>query len=598
MNKSTLTKWVQEHLFLNAYWERLGRSSWVFLLAFTLQMVINVQFVSRSYALLPEGEELIVGLSQTETLVRGFIRIAFWSSLLWWGHALFSSRWGRQLAGGVIVFLSSSIFLLEAFTLGRYGAVYSHGVVLALAGTNPSEASEYIESSLSLSTLIRPVGMLCLLLLISWAWVRYSPRWWSKFSSIALSLLLVVPTLMTALYSLPRTYDKVMTSGHAYDLTIAPNDRVLWNTIGFLKNSKAIASSVERMKDIDLQLSVHQDPSTPAQEDLNVIVVIGETLRRDYMHCYGYPLSNTPRLDSILSTGDLIAYDSVVSPAPNTIESLTKILTYQTNDSGGNWYDYPALPTVFAQAGYWVEWISNQESSGTFIQPINTFAHLADEHHYVHARSIDEEHDQTKHFFDEGVFPYLISADKARAKGRSGLMQVVHLLGSHPLYKKRFPEAYARFTPQDLPIRRGEKPDQDIADYVNSVYYNDYVVSEIINRYSNRSTLLLYFSDHGEILYDDPRNPTYCDHGMTVEGVSVPLLIYMSPSMRNKYPELYEQLVSYKDRRIMLDLFTHTLPALLGIRTQYSTPELEFLSPGYRASRPRIIRSLNQELVL
>ena len=78
------------------------------------------------------------------------------------------------------------------------------------------------------------------------------------------------------------------------------------------------------MKNIDLGQLTREDRLGNA----SIVVIIGETLRRDYMHCYGYPLSNTPHLDSILKTGDMIRYSNVISPAGNTIESLTKVLDH------------------------------------------------------------------------------------------------------------------------------------------------------------------------------------------------------------------------------------------------------------------------------
>lgn len=50
------------------------------------------------------------------------------------------------------------------------------------------------------------------------------------------------------------------------------------------------------------------------------------------------------------------------------------------------------------------------------------------------------------------------------------------------------------------------KKKKEIADYDNATRYNDYVLMQIINRFRNQNTVLLYFSDHGEEVYD------YRDH--------------------------------------------------------------------------------------
>lgn len=577
----------------------LSEGLWIFVLIFVSQMSINALFIHKSYSLLPEGEHLIAEVSQTGALIRSTLRSLFWASIVWWGYALLvRSRIVKVIYSGWGITFAIIMFAVEGFLLHRYGMVYGQSFIQVLAGTNPREASEYFEATFDWKLLFF-LGLSVSVLI--WAIIKYVS--WAKGRVFGWSRLLfigtILPVIVVLLYSTPRTYAKVKSSGQAYDLTIAPYDRLIWNTYGFLRESASISKAIERVIQLDLE-SKKIDPYVPLppQEGLNIIIIVGETLRRDYMHCYGFPLANTPGIDSILATGDMVPYTDVVSPAPNTIESLTKVLTYQTNDLPGKWYDYPALPQALQKAGYWVEWTSNQESTGTFIQPLNTFAKLSNGYKYVNARSIDEEHDATKTNYDEDVLPHLQDVEKAKTNGKKGFVQVIHLMGSHPVYGKRFPREFARFTPDSLQTRRGKVEDKVVADYINSIYYNDYIVTQIINKYSNLNSIVFYFSDHGEIIYDDPRNPTYTDHGMLPQGVSVPFFVYLSPQIRNAYSELYKRIRDMKDRRIMLDLFSHSLTGLLGIQNKYSNPELDFFSDQYKQDRKRVIRSFNQELVL
>lgn len=586
-------------LFFDKYVQALGQGLWFFLLLLVLQMSINTLFILHSYSLLPEGESLIAEVSMYGSFARSLLRVLFWSSLGWWLYALLSlNKVSRAIARVAVLLIAVGVFVLEGFIFMRYGMVYCHSVVQILSGTNPREAQEYFESAFDF-TLLLPIlfGLVLLIVAIS----RYES--WAKRKSfrwvLVLFCLLIPPFLVVSFYSTPRTYDKVHSTGQAYDLTIAPYDRLLWNTYGFIRESRAIANVSSRIAQIDVgEITRTAYVAAPSQNKLNIVVVVGETLRRDYMHCYGFPLPNTPGIDSLLSTGDMIAYTDAVSPAPNTIESLTKVFTYQTNDMPGKWYEYPTLPSIFSRAGYWVEWVSNQESTGTFIQPLNTFAKLSDGHSYVNARSIDEEHDATKHFYDEDVIPHLKTVAIAEQNEKQGLLQIVHLMGSHPVYEKRFPKSFERFKITDLPVRRTEEQDDIVADYINSVYYNDYVVTNIVKQYADKPSIVIYFSDHGEVIYDDPDDPSYCDHGMIPVGVNVPFLVYLSPMVRADYPDLYDRINKYKTRPIMLDLFTHSLAGLFGINNKFSNSELDFFSDQYRETRPRVIRSFGKELRL
>ena len=69
--------------------------------------------------------------------------------------------------------------------------------------------------------------------------------------SLLLSLIiLAVPT--------PRTYEWVMQFGTAFDQTISPFDRVVWNSIGFVHEKHKIEDAARKMHQLDLGKSTSQ----------------------------------------------------------------------------------------------------------------------------------------------------------------------------------------------------------------------------------------------------------------------------------------------------------------------------------------------------
>lgn len=64
----------------------------------------------------------------------------------------------------------------------------------------------------------------------------------------------------------------------------------------------------------------------------NYVLVIGESNRWDYMHAYGYPLENTPFMES---RGLLL--EGMMSVADYTIPSLQKALTKTSKDASVNY---------------------------------------------------------------------------------------------------------------------------------------------------------------------------------------------------------------------------------------------------------------------
>lgn len=166
-------------------------------------------------------------------------------------------------------------------------------------------------------------------------------------------------------------------------------------------------------------------------------------------------------------------------------------------------------------------------------------------------------------------------------------------MGSHALYESRYPEGWNKFDASD--ISRGDLGNAErlvIAQYMNSVYYNDYIVSQIIEHYAHTPTMVVYFSDHGEVLYNDPDNPTYASHAFIPTGVEIPFLVYMSPSLQQMAPNLYERIKASVDYPIMMDTFADALLGILGVKSKYTQPSANFWSEDYDLHRERIIHDV------
>ena len=571
------------------YVQRMKETLWVLVFVLSLQFLLTIHLVQVSGNFFASG----VGLTTAGVLLRCTYRSLFWAVLCWLIVAVPRGRGRRWVAAGIAGFMVL-LHLLESFLLTTYGMGYAHPIILAIAGTNPQEASEYWSSTFSIIPLLRPVGEVFWAGEVAWG-VRHLLRRFSLSLSLSkftafFGILAITGLLVShAVFVIPNTYRWVMNFGTAFDLTMSPMDRLVWNSVGFAHETYLVRKGAEEMRSLDLgKVHASDEPFGP----MNVVVVIGETLRRDQMHCYGHPLPNTPGLDSLVATGDLTLFSDVVSPGTSTIESLTHVLTLKQVDDANPWYTYPALPYILSRAGYHTRWVSNQESTGAIVQPLNSLAALSDYVKYVHARSIDGDRDEQAADYDIDVVPQL----QALCPGERKMVQFVHLEGSHPLYSKRFPKSYARFTPVEMPQHLTGEQKQVLSDYINSVYYNDYVVTQIIRRYASTPSLVIYFSDHGEVLYDDPEHPDFAGHSRTKPCAEVPFMVYISPALRAQAPQLVNLMQSAKDRRIMNDLFTNSLVALLGIKTKYSDPRLEFFGEGYDASRPRVLRGWGKEL--
>ena len=561
----------------SAYVGRLAKTFPIFAFILILQLFLSVH-------LLGEGSVMQMGIRAFfQIWAVSTFRSLFWAALAWalvaWPR---TKGWRRFASGGAVVFFCI-LHLLESYLLGKYGEGYTFSVVTILMATTVAESREYLTTILSPGDFLRGLAEI----VTSWLLAFWLPKKICSRRVIdkgerllpALLILVCLAGLTNLAVFTPRIYSYVSRSGAPIDATLSPMDRLVWNTGLVYAETSKIRSKMSEIESLDLgQLQVAEPYGR-----INVVVVIGESLRRSYMHCYGYPLENTPRLDSLIADGSVVAYSDVISPAAGTVESLTKVLTYLSLDSLGAWYDYPSLTNILARSGYETYWVSNQEITGEYVQPVNVIARMANNVRYVKMRTPASDWKAIENAgYDMEVISYLHKVDSIRKKS---VVQFVHLIGSHTDYAQRYPKSHARFSSKDIDAP-GDKA--CIADYVNSIYYNDEVVASIAEHYKNEATILFYFSDHGESMFDVPDKPTFFGHGLALKSnVEIPFMVYVSPKLRQEFPGLYERIVRYKDRPIVNDLFTNSLLGLLGVTSKYSNEKLEFFSDGYDATRPR-----------
>ena len=89
----------------------------------------------------------------------------------------------------------------------------------------------------------------------------------------------------------------------------------------------------------------YKDPGF--QNPINVVLVLGESTRAASMHCYGFALPTTPKLDELRSRGEIAVFTDVVSPSNATIASTQAMLTFYTNEQDKEqWHEYPDLVSV------------------------------------------------------------------------------------------------------------------------------------------------------------------------------------------------------------------------------------------------------------
>ncbi|MFI4919833.1 MAG: sulfatase-like hydrolase/transferase, partial [Legionellales bacterium] len=206
-----------------------------------------------------------------------------------------------------------------------------------------------------------------------------------------------------------------------------------------------------------------------------IVMVIGESARRDRLGLFGYQRDTTPELSK--RRDQLWLFDNAISASFETTSSLPTLLTghFQNNNATQL---HPSFLSAFNSAGFKTYWFSNQAQYGEYDSLVSAYATAAKQRAFLHQHS---DSISLSTVYDEALLPYLDQAlsDKSSQKK----LIVLHIYGSHAEFSKRYPKEFQRFP----------------KDYDNTILYTDHVLNEIINHVDAQGgqSALLYMSDHG-----------------------------------------------------------------------------------------------------
>ena len=332
----------------------------------------------------------------------------------------------------------------------------------------------------------------------------------------------------------------------------------------------------------------------------NIVLVIGESYNKRHSQLYGYDKPTTPRQKALAEEGSLIPFTDVIADWNLTSFVFKHMLSLYAVGDSGEWCDQPLFPEVFRQAGYQVTFLTNQflpqakeavyDFSGGFF--LN--------HPEVSSRLFDRRNTKLYRYDGDLVNSLKTLPPLNALTSPSGSLTIFNLMGSHIDYRSRFPQkTFRHFKPQmynrpDLT----DKQRQTLADYDNSLLYNDSIVKAITNLFVDKDALVIYMPDHGEEIFDDKpyvsgrRHNADIDYRLARNEMEIPFWVWGSPQYIEHHPYGWLALQAAKDRPMMTDALPHLLLYLGGISTPLYRSELNVISPDYNTHRPRILKGV------
>lgn len=293
-----------------------------------------------------------------------------------------------------------------------------------------------------------------------------------------------------------------------------------------------------------------------AIDTLDIIVVIGESMRADHLSLNGYSRMTNPLL---IQRDNLVSLPNIYTEQTHTLASVPILLTRADSLNPDLQFSETSFAAILRKEGYHTAWISNQDLGETFA----AFPSECDTTIWVNAgKSVFV----FSGWYDEELLPYM---DEQLALGYSRNLLILHTIGSHWYYNNHVPNTHYYFNPiTDNRVVTSNLPEAVINSYDNTVLYLDFVLDSMIKRLENRNAILIYLSDHGESLGEGGD----WLHAAGANSTKNPAcIIWYSDKFAKCFPEKVNALQENQSKRFRTDFLFHSVLDVAEITTVTNT---------------------------
>ena len=329
-----------------------------------------------------------------------------------------------------------------------------------------------------------------------------------------------------------------------------------------------------------------------SMNNINVIIVIGESFNKYHSSLYNYIHNTNPYLCIEKKKGNLFVFNNVVSPYNMTSQVIKNVFSTNSLMENEFWYEKPLFPVIFKKAGYKVYFWDNQKSDAKGVASdysLNSSLYNPQiariSYNYVNKRKFEYDEELINDFKKNVVI-----------KNRNNLC-IFHLMGQHLLASDRYPHnrRFCHFNVDSVSNQGlSLKEKQYVSNYDNATYYNDFILKSIIDIFRNTNTILVYFSDHGEEVYDyrhvaGRTHENRKNHNILKYQYEIPFVIWCSNEYKAQNKDIIGMIEKSLNKPYMTDNVSHLLFTLGHIHTQYYKSECDLLSPQYKCKK-RIVQ--------
>lgn len=406
-----------------------------------------------------------------------------------------------RFVGKFLLVLFFVINAVAVYFVNTYGVIIDKTMIGNILNTNYSESSSFF--SIKLVIYIILFGVLPAIYIIK---VKIISVPWKKFA---------ISSSLTLLFCL------VLVLANASNwLWIDKNSKILgalampWsysvNTALFYKDK-----SKSNEKEILLP-----DATIKDNQKSVVILVIGESARKENFSLYGYKKNTNPLLSK---TPNVFHFDAT-SCATYTTAGVKCILEHTNTDKL-----YEILPNYLYRNNVDVIWRTTNWGE----PPV----HIKD---YENKETLMQNCRGDECNYDEVLLTGL--KDQILASKKNKILIVLHTSTSHgPTYSKKYPAQFENFKPVCNSVELGNCSQTELINaYDNTIVYTDYILSKVIEdlkQLKEFKSTMMFVSDHGESLGEK----NLYMHGVPIsiapkEQYEIPFIVWVSDGSKQVKP--------------------------------------------------------------
>ncbi len=390
---------------------------------------------------------------------------------------------GKIISLVILLFFSVN-FTISLISYFFYGNTFNHSYATSMLYTNTSEAASMLPQYVFYIILGIAFFTVCTLTVLMLRLVKFHKGiYWLS------TLWILAPLAQTAYFVKNR-------------INLTSNTSVFLKNTHFyhafiFSESHEFNNALNKIKEVKTKYDFVATP-TPIE---NIVVLIGESARKDNIALYGYDKNTSPQL--LKEKANILFYSNALSMASNTILSLPMVLsaltpdTYIRNDEKTTARLADNIVKRANHANFETYWISTQGAGGQYVSTITNIATFAK--NVIWVKGFDGKViDEVKN---------VLMKNPAKKK-----IIFIHINGSHTDPCDKVPASFNK-------VQNENKFDC----YDQSILYTDHIIGELFKTLSQSRSALLYFSDHGL----KERNETYT-HADSKEATKIPLLFWYS----------------------------------------------------------------------